>query len=220
MPPAFVESASPVTLVGGAAVAPGALEQALEIAPFLVAADGGGEQALAAGYRPRAVIGDMDSLPQALADTLDPQTILAIAEQDSTDFDKALRHTNTPLVLAVGFTGGRIDHELAMLNSLVRQPAGHVVVIGADDLVFHAPRQFTIALAPGTRVSFFPLMPVSGQSDGLRWPIEGIAFAPGGRIGTSNAMAGDHLRWTFDGEGMLAILPRAQLKSVVAALLA
>ena len=168
---------------------------------------------------PRAVIGDMDSLPAAARARLDPATVLEIAEQASTDFDKALRNIAAPLVLAVGFTGARLDHELAAYNVLVRRPAGSVVVLGSDDLCFHAPLRMRLDLPPGTRLSLFPLAPVTGTASGLLWPVAGLDFAPDGRIGTSNQVTGP-VDWDFSGPGMLAILPRARLRQVVRALLA
>lgn len=218
--PAFVESDCPITLVGGAPVSRDILCEALDLAPFLVAADGGAVQALAIGEVPRAVIGDMDSLPADAQARLGPETLLEIAEQDSTDFDKALRSMAVPLALAVGFTGARLDHELAVYNTLVRHPAGRVIVIGAEDLCFHAPRDFRMAVVPGTRVSLFPMAPVQGRSEGLQWPIDGLALAPDGRVGTSNRASGAEIRLSLSGAGMLTILPRGCLRSVVAALLA
>ena len=45
-----------------------------------------------------------------------------IAEQETTDFDKVLRSVAAPLAIAVGFSGGRLDHELAVLNCLLTRP--------------------------------------------------------------------------------------------------
>jgi thiamine pyrophosphokinase len=51
--------------------------------------------------------------------------------------------------------------------------------------------------------------PASGRATGLRWPIEGLDFAPAGRVGTSNAATGPV---SIEMRGpMLLILPRAQL---------
>jgi thiamine pyrophosphokinase len=52
--------------------------------------------------------------------------------------------------------------------------------------------------------------PVTGRSEGLRWPIDGIAFHPAGRLGTSNAAVGP-VTLEFDSPEMLLILPRAEL---------
>jgi thiamine pyrophosphokinase len=207
-----------VTLVGGGPLSDADLSTALMLAPSLVAADGGADRCLRAGLRPLAVIGDMDSLsPEAarlLADRLHP-----VAEQDSTDFDKALSRIDAPLVLALGFVGGRLDHELAALHSLLVRAERPCLLLGPESLCLHAPPRLDLPLEPGTPVSLFPLAPVRARSSGLRWPTDALLFDPAARIGTSNEATGP-VALHPQGRGMLVILPRAALASTVAALLA
>ncbi len=165
---------------------------------------------------PEAVYGDMDSLTDEARDRLPPGSVHTILEQDSTDFDKALRHIRAPVVLAAGFTGDRVDHELAVYHGLVARSEARCIVIGARDLVLHAPPELVLDLPQGTRLSLFPLAPVSGRDHGLEWPIEDIIFDPARRIGTSNRVARGPLRLAFDAPGMLVIVPRAHLQSVTA----
>ncbi|WP_372885279.1 thiamine diphosphokinase [Shimia sp.] len=197
----------------------GDLDACLTLAPRLVAADGGAAHCLARGILPEAVIGDMDSCPDAVLQGIPPGRVHAIAEQDSTDFDKALRNIDAPLVLGLGFTGARIDHELACYNALLRHADRPCLLLGGSDLVFLAPPAIELPLAPGTRVSLFPLARLGGRSRGLRWPIEGLSFDPAGRVGTSNAAEGP-LGLEFPEPGMLVILPRQCLGVAVRALLA
>ncbi|SDE41732.1 thiamine diphosphokinase [Limimaricola pyoseonensis] len=211
----IVQSAGAVTLLGGGALFPQDLECALERAPVLVAADGGAEHARRAGAMPRAVIGDMDSLGDCAESFAD--RIHEIAEQDSTDFDKALRNIDAPLVLAIGFTGGRIDHELAVYHVLAARPDRACLVIGAQSLVCHCPPELAVDLPPGTAFSLFPMAPVRIASEGLRWPTAGLDFAPDRRVGTSNEATGP-VRLRAEAPGMLAIAPRAALDAVIAGL--
>lgn len=214
---AFVCSQNPVTLVGGGEIGPQDLALALEFAPLLVAADGGAAHALAAGHVPAAVIGDFDSLRHADRDRLPPDRLLRVAEQDSTDFDKALGNIAAPLVLAVGFLGARLDHQLAAFSTLLRFADRSCVLIGPDEIVFHVPPTLRVGLTAGDVVSLFPMSPVSGRSQGLQWPIDGLRLCPGGRIGTSNRATGPvHL--VTEGPGLLAIVPRRALPAVTAAL--
>ncbi len=213
-----VAGTSAVTLVGGGVLRPSDLHAAMALAPVLVAVDSGADSVSAAGLTPKAVIGDLDSVSTAVRARLPADIFHEIAEQDSTDFDKALRHLAVPLVLAVGFTGARLDHELAVFHSLVMRPGHRCIVIGERDVVFHAPRRLGIDLAPGTRVSLFPMCPVTGRSRGLRWPIDGLSLHPAGRIGTSNEATGDDVEIETDAPGLLVILPRAELDAAVAAL--
>lgn len=212
----IVHSSAPVTLIGGGEANLDMLNALLRHAPRVVAADGGASLALKAGVMPLAVIGDMDSLgPDDLA-RIDPALVHTVAEQDSTDFEKALSRIDAPLILGLGFLGARRDHELANYNTLVRHAHRPCVLAGGDEIVMLAPPALRLDLAPGTRVSLFPLRAVTGQSTGLRWPIDGIGFAPDGRVGTSNEATGPvHLE--FDGPGMLLILPRSALAQVVQA---
>ena len=196
---------------------PRTLNRALRLAPILVAADGAAGRALALGHLPRAVIGDLNSLDGADRARIPADRLFRLAEQDTTDFDKCLRSIRAPLVIGVGFSGARLDHELAAYAGLL--PAGRppCILVGAVDLCFHAPRVLALDLPTGMRLSLMPLMPVTGRSEGLRWPIAGLGFRPDGRLGTSNEVTGP-VRLGFDGPGMLVILPREALAAAAAAL--
>ncbi|WP_243612055.1 thiamine diphosphokinase [Shimia aestuarii] len=214
----IVEDLEPITLVGAGRLDLGDIALARGHAPRVVAADGGGITCLDAGIEPELIIGDMDSSAGLEGRDTGAARILRIDEQDSTDFDKALRHIRSPLVIGVGFSGARIDHELACYNALVRHAERRCLLIGGEDLVFLAPPHITLPLAAGTRVSLFPMGEVQGRSDGLRWPIEGLRFAPDGRIGTSNVADGPVVL-EMTAAKMLVMVPRACLDLVVAALL-
>ena len=212
-----VESDARVTLLGGAGFDPGTLRACLSLAPGLVAADGAARDALAAGLMPDAVIGDFDSLDPGTRAGLPEDRLHHVPEQETTDFEKALSRIRAPLVLAVGFTGRRLDHELAVYNALVRRPGQRCIVVGAEDICFPAPPTLALDLPEGTRVSLFPLARVTGRDTGLAWPIAGLDFAPDGRVGTSN-MATGPVRLEFDAPGMLVILPRSALAAAIAGL--
>ena len=207
-----------VTLVGAGPVAREALGECLARAPGAVAADGGAGPLLAAGRVPDAVIGDLDSLASPDRARIPGGRIHRIAEQDSTDFEKCLVRIEAPLVLAVGFLGGRTDHALAALSVLARGVGPRCVLVSETDAVCHAPGRLDLHLAAGARVSLFPMAPVAGRSEGLRWPIGGIAFAPAGRVGTSNEALGGAVRLLFSGPGMLVIVSRADLGALLAGL--
>lgn len=213
----IVHSLEPITLVGGGLVRDGDLSLCRQFAPEIVAADGGAAYVAAMGLLPEAVIGDMDSCPQAVLGGIPADRIHHIGEQDSTDFDKALRNIEAPLVLGLGFTGGRIDHELACYNALARHPNRRCILLGVSDIVFLAPPRLALPLAPGTRVSLFPLARITGRSRGLRWPIDDLVLCPEGRIGTSNEATGP-LHLSSEDPGLLVILPRACLGDAVRAL--
>jgi thiamine pyrophosphokinase len=207
-------AAGPVTLVGGGPIGPGALEAALAVAPEVVAADGGGDVALPGGARFRAVIGDMDSLRDAAGLAASGAVLHALVEQETTDLEKCLYSVEAPLIVGVGFLGGRLDHTLAAVNAVARH-AAPLVLLGAVDLCFRCPPELELELSAGTPVSLFPLAPARGTlSEGLRWSVAGLHLEPGGRIGTSNAATGGRVRIGFDTPRMLVILPAAALGQV------
>lgn len=214
----IVRASGGVTLVGGAPSGGADLNTALELAPILVAADGGADHCLAAGLVPEAVIGDLDSLSPAAAAAFAGR-LHRVTEQETTDFDKALRHVAAPVTIAVGFSGGRFDHELAVLNTLLRRPGHPCVVLGAESLTFLCPPRVALDLPAGMALSLFPMGPAPLSSTGLLWPTDGLDFRPEGRIGTSNRVAGGApVRMEAGAPFMLVILPRGALGPAVAAL--
>jgi thiamine pyrophosphokinase len=212
----IVESQTGVTLIAGGPVLSRDLKAAMARAPLVVAADGGADRALALGARPAAVIGDMDSISDKVRRQLG-DVVHEVPEQESTDFDKALRNIRAPFVLALGCLGGRVDHELAVLSVLIRRQTMPCLLIGREDIVFAAPPRLNIAMQAGDRFSLFPMAQVTGRSDGLKWPIAGLTFAPDARGGTSNQALGPVLL-EMDQPGMLVMVPRNRFAAALAAL--
>jgi thiamine pyrophosphokinase len=211
--------ASGVTLVGAGRLTPAMLAQALARAPALIAADGGADSLLAMGHRPLAAIGDFDSISDATRATLGAQALIHDPGQDDTDFDKALRRIAAPLVLALGFTGDRMDHTLAAMNTLARNPRRPIVLEADADLCALCPPRLALDLPPGCRVSLMPLAQVRCASAGLRWQTEGLTFDPMGRIGTSNAATGP-VTLAPDAPRLLVMVPVAALDPLIAGLAA
>lgn len=214
----IVRETKTVTLVGAGLATKAEIMRCMALSKSLVAADGGAVHCVEAGLMPDAVIGDMDSLDHTEALGIPQDHVHAIAEQDSTDFDKALRNIEAPLVLGAGFTGARLDHQLAVYNVLVRHSDRQCIILSDTDIAFLCPPVLRLALEAGARVSLFPMGLVEGYSDGLKWPINGLNFTPDGRIGTSNEATGD-IEITVTGPKMLVILSKSELENVAQSLL-
>ncbi|WP_158541661.1 thiamine diphosphokinase [Pelagibacterium lacus] len=187
----------PLLVVGGGRVERDLL---LALAPRcagLVGADIGGEVLLDAGLAPDAVIGDMDSV--ADPGRFPAQTeVIALAEQDTTDFEKCLYSTQAPITLAIGMTGGRLDHTLAALHAVARHAhRRRIVLIDEHDLALGVSGSMALAVGTGARVSIYPLGRTEfAGSKGLLYPLDGLVMEQGKAIGTSNAAVADTIEIT------------------------
>ena len=195
-----------ITLVGGGAPSRAALTRALAVAPHLVAADGGADAALDLGFTPDLAVGDFDSISEAARAVLGPDRLRHDPDQESTDFDKVLAAVDAPLILGVGFSGARLDHTLAAMSTLAQNPHRRIVLDTGEDLCLLCPPRLALDLAPGSRVSLYPLTELRCGSEGLQWPTDHLTFAPLGRIGTSNAATGPVVL-TPSAPAMLLLLP-------------
>ena len=212
----IVDSLEGITLVGGGPVTASQLARATALAPRIVGADSGADRLLRLGVVPEAVIGDMDSISPTARAQLKGR-LFPVPEQDSTDFGKCLRLVRAPFILGLGFAGARVDHGLAVLSGLVRAPDRRCLILGPSDVTFLCPPELELELPPGTRLSLFPMGRVAGTSLGLRWPIQGLDFAPDGQIGTSNEVTGP-VRLIVDAPKMLVIVPVRYLAAVLCGL--
>ncbi|WP_376744388.1 thiamine diphosphokinase [Marimonas arenosa] len=183
----------------------------------IVAADGAARVVLENGFVPEAVIGDFDSISEATRAVVPEERCHVFDDQDTTDFEKCLSLIEAPLIIGVGFLGGRVDHQLAVLHGLIRFAARPCLLLGKRDLVFLCPPDLRLDLPVGSRFSLFPMTDIRARSDGLRWALDGISFAPGERIGTSNEVCGP-VRVEVDRPGMIVILPAGRFATVVRAL--
>ena len=208
----------PVILVGGATLEPDDLNISRMLSATYVAADGGADALLAAGITPEAVIGDLDSLSDGARAAFVDRLHL-IAEQDTTDFEKAISRIAAPVVIAHGFLGGRLDHQMAVLNTMVRHRAPPVILVGPQDVVFVAPAKTVLALPTGTRIGLLPMGDARVDTAGLQWDIKDQAMHTAGAISASNATALP--KATIHAIGALLItLPREHLAAAINAVLA
>lgn len=210
----------PVLLLGGGPADAALLAELRPLCGAVVAADGGANRLRGGSETPHAIIGDMDSLEDRAAwEARDGVQVVPVSEQESTDMEKCLRLTRAPLYLAAGFLGGRLDHSLGALHSLMRFADRRIVLVGEEDVAFLAPLHWRARLAAGARVSIFPLAPCEGiASEGLFWPLERLAMAAGERIGTSNRAERTEVALLLDRRAAVVMLERRFLAAAIASL--
>ncbi|MEM7056205.1 MAG: thiamine diphosphokinase [Pseudomonadota bacterium] len=215
-----LQFSKPVTLVGGGELQTDVLQQSLELAPSLVAADGAADRLKTMGHAPDAVIGDMDSIATKDKWRNGPAQFIHLAEQHTTDFEKCLYSVDAPGFVCVGFTGRRVDHSLAVFHGMLRHSDRKVLLLSANDVISLVPEAgLRIDLPVKARVSLYPLLPVRGvASEGLRWPIGGLEMAAGQQIGTSNMAVSSTVSVEFDKPGALLILDQKHVDALIIAL--
>ena len=216
-----MQSKTGVTLVGAGKPSAKNITESLSLAPLLVAADGGANFCAEMGLEPSAIIGDFDSLAPDVRKRLSHARLIEVserAEQDSTDFEKCLVRIDAPFVLAAGFVDARLDHTLASFSALARRIGPPTILLGSEDVAFAAPLELALELPVGTRFSLFPMEEMSGTSEGLEWPIDGLTLSPVGRIATSNQVTG-LVQLRFEKPGCVVLTPRGTLSDVLQALI-
>lgn len=172
---------------------------------LVVAADGGWEKAVSLGFRPDLLVGDADSLPEALFSSLAGEGVAverASADKDESDTElamlAALRRGATHVTVLGALGGKRFDHSVANLGLLGLPPPGVVEAELLDDRtrvrLLRAPDRNGAAVrcdlagSVGDLVSLLQLgVPAVGiTTSGLRYPLDDETLAPGPARGLSN----------------------------------
>lgn len=182
-----------IILANGHPPAKGLLSRHLAEADVFVCADGGANAALKLGVTPDLVIGDLDSILPVTAKKFSTVTARRIADQNSTDLEKALAwvlRKGYREVRIFGATGGRLDHTVGNFSALIKfsrklevtlyDTDGELSAIGSER-VFDVP--------VGTTISLLPLTLCEGiMTKGLKWELRYESLALGQREGTSNVV--------------------------------
>lgn len=163
------------------------VEQVHRNGDLVFAADGGARHALACGLIPDAVIGDLDSIDDAIIAAIPGDRFHRVPRLDITDLEKtvafALARGSTSVEI-LGASGGRSDHALANLSVLVTHKGAAAIRVH-DELfeVSLVDDSTTIEGQPGTVVSLIALGECTGvTTEGLRWPLTDftLPFGPRG----------------------------------------
>lgn len=192
-------------LVGGAQIAGEHVNILKMHAKIFVAADSGADHLLGYGITPSAVIGDFDSVSPAARETYAPY-LVHVAEQDSTDLEKALHRITAPVILGAGFLGGRLDHSFASLSVLARYRDVPLILLSAENCCFRAPEgPWDIALPVGTDFAVLPMSETVVRSEGLQWDMDQIRLSPVGMVSSSNKTAASVVRLEIQGDALITL---------------
>lgn len=201
-------------VLGGAAFDGARLREEAMSADAVVAADSGAALCLDAGVPLEAVVGDFDSLDDETRLRLDPARLHRFETAHTNDLEKALAWTagrfgaDVEIVLAAGSSvdGGRMDHALANLGPVVREPHGRVTMMDGEGRLFALRRgRATLTGLQGRRLSVLPwsLVGVVVSETGVRYPLDRARLTLGGR-GVSNEVLADEATVEID-EGVALV---------------
>ena len=208
---AFVVASSPNALKpDGLRPAPGDL---------VIAADGGANWCAAWGWQPDLVIGDMDSVDEAVAGRLRADGGAFAhhpVEKDETDLELALRaavERGANEIIVAAALGGRIDHTLGNLALLALPLLAGVQVRMVDgrQSISLVRDRLDVAGAAGDTLS---LVPFGGDAHGVsvtgvHWPLTDADLPLGPSLGISNRLTGSRAEVTVHSGALLAVHIRA-----------
>ena len=191
------------------------VRQHLPADAFIIAADSGYAHAIAMGFVPNELVGDMDSITAVdLTDAHDSNILISQFPTDKnlTDTElaiaSALVRKSTHITVVSG-GGDRFDHVLGMVHSLAScAPAvDTTLLIGTARISYAAyTKEFRITTVPGNTIS---LIPIGGAATvtttGLQWELDNDTLQSFASRGVSNIATGESITISVT-DGSLAVI--------------
>lgn len=152
-------------------------------ADVLLCCDGAAAKAVAAGFEPDEIVGDLDSLDVDFQERY-ASKLFHDRDQECNDQTKAFRRAlqlQPDRIVILGATGRREDHTLGNISLLadytVQAPDYHVEM-WSDYGHFEVIRDSaTLPSRPGQEISLFSFDPtLKVHADGLRYPTDAVVF--------------------------------------------
>ena len=211
------EPSAPVVILANGEFPQSAVVQRFIVeTPTLVCCDGAAEKAVAFGREPDWIVGDLDSVPEALKARF-RNRLVRVAEQETNDLDKAFRFCVergwTELAI-LGATGLRADHALGNISRLVdfARVAPSIRLIDDFGVFRVALESGTFASRPGEQISIFSFDPTQAiTSQGLKYPLNRLKL-PRWSTATLNEALGKSFTLEFDAASPLLLFFANELK--------
>lgn len=190
---------------------------------LVIAADSGWAHAVAFGFTPDLLVGDMDSIrPDHLVEARasEAEIIEHSSDKDFTDTELALqlaRKFEYRHIHLVSGGGDRFDHLLAMVHSLVEHSdeATMTAHIGMQHVRIVTPREAaTFSAQPGATIS---LIPLGGNArgvttNGLQWELKRSTLHSFASRGVSNVATAPSITVSLR-TGALAVITTSTISS-------
>lgn len=167
----------------------------------IIAVDGGADLCREAEVIPTLYVGDSDSLSDAgkhYISQLEIERVDLPVDKNLSDWAIALDYLcgyGIGSLDALGFMGGRLDHQMALLGEL-SQRGIQAHLIGDKEELWSATRTGRLpakVVVSGSEFSSFSVFGIGEGAvvsiDGARWPLEHRALEPLSSLGLSNEVA-------------------------------
>jgi thiamine pyrophosphokinase len=193
-------------------------------ADLLIAVDGGARWLDRLGAVPHLLLGDLDSVDDALVERLGAAGVEVRRHRigkDESDAELALGHAveaGAGQIVMIGALGGdRLDHELANLL-LLADPRWHsagcdvrIVRGGTQVRALHGGSRLVLDAAPGDLVTLLAVGDAADgvRTDGLRYPLAGDTLLLGWSRGLSNQVERAPASVSLESGTLLVIETRA-----------
>ena len=182
---------------------------------YVIAADSGYAHAIAMGFKPNELVGDMDSITAVdLSDARDSNILISQfpANKDLTDTEiaiaSALKHDSSHVTVVSG-GGDRFDHVLGMVHSLasIARTVYTTLLIGRARVSYVSyTKEFQFDAQVGTIVSLLPIGgDVTVTTTGLQWELDNDTLQSFASRGVSNIATGTSVSISVT-EGSLAVI--------------
>lgn len=184
-------------------------------ADFVIAADGGLLHLRRAGFVPDVLLGDFDSIPDALLQDIKVQKDVELVQfppnKDYTDLELAIDlaiERNTSQLVILGATGTRLDHTTANIHLLYKLIKNDITGYLEDthNRIYLIDKEIVIDRKAGCKVSILPLPPFANgvSTEGLSYELKNADLAFGTGLGISNEFNDEKARISVK-EGLLLI---------------
>lgn len=175
------------------------LQDLLRQNPTIICADGGADRLHRRGIEPHFIVGDLDSLSRRIQTTIDPEKLIKVSDQNSTDLEKALNFAidrGISSVIVIGAMGGRSDHTFANFSILLKyHDKIRIEYLDTHGTMRIITAETVLNLPKGTTISLMPLGICKGiETEGLAYPLKNESLQLGVREGLSNVVTSSPVR--------------------------
>ncbi|UVD79549.1 thiamine diphosphokinase [Myroides albus] len=187
-------------IANGAACSVELMGQLLEWSPLVVVLDSAIERVVELGIKVDVLIGDFDRdfNVDIYREKQYPIDIIHIADQDSTDLEKAFNYLidrGIPAANVIWATGKRADHTITNITNIAKYREKLKITIYDDySRIYTLPFEFKKWYEKDTIISLIPIGEVTDiTTTNLLYPLTNESLILGERTGSSNSVLQDGL---------------------------